>query len=158
MAYEAIINGARGLIWFGGNLPQAMSEQDRKLGWNWTWFNQNLRPLLAEIGWNSPLAPALVARQSEIPIRCQRQGVRFTSEKDIEFTVREVEDDIFLLACNRGRETLRVDFQQIPPVDAEVEVMFELPRKVKVETNVMRDSFAPLEVHVYRMQRKALTN
>jgi hypothetical protein len=36
MVYEAIINGARGLIFFGGHLHQAMTEGDAKLGWNWT--------------------------------------------------------------------------------------------------------------------------
>ena len=59
MAYEAIINGARGLIWFGGSLVPTLSPEDKKLGWNWIWFNQNLRPLLAELGEKSPLHEAL---------------------------------------------------------------------------------------------------
>jgi hypothetical protein len=156
MAYEAIINGARGLVYFGGNLPQAMNEQDKKLGWNWTWFDQNLRPLLAEIGHQSPLLPALVARQSEIPIRCQREGIPYATEKDMEWCVREVDNDIFLLACNRGQTMLQVNFVSIPPVDATAEVMFESPRKVTVEDGKIKDYFAPFEVHVYRMHRKPI--
>ena len=156
MAYEAIINGARGLIYFGGNLPPAMSEEDKKLGWNWTWFNQNLRPLLAEIGHDGPLTPALVARESEIPIRCQREGVRYGGEKDIEYCVREVDDDIYLFACNRGRETVQVNFRNIPPVDASVDVMFEAARKVIVEDRSIKEFFGPFDVHVYRMHRKPI--
>src|SRR2546423_9601519 len=48
MTYEAIINGARGVVYFGGGLQQPMSPADKKLGWNWSWFDLNLRPLLAE--------------------------------------------------------------------------------------------------------------
>ena len=35
MTYEAIINGARGINYFGGGLPGGLNEEDRKLGWNW---------------------------------------------------------------------------------------------------------------------------
>src|SRR3990172_819599 len=38
MAYEAIINGARGLNFFGGNLPVSLNPEDAKLGWNWTFW------------------------------------------------------------------------------------------------------------------------
>ena len=155
MAYEAIINGARGLVYFGGNLLPAMNEADKKLGWNWTWFNQNLRPLLAEIGHDSPLVPALVARESEIPIHCHRVGLTSGAEKDIEFCVREVDDEIYLFACNRGEETLQVNFQQIPPVNPDVEVMFEAARKVKFDKGAITDWFEPLAVHVYHFHRKA---
>jgi hypothetical protein len=34
MVYQAIINGARGLMFFGGSLPQTIAPQDRKFGWN----------------------------------------------------------------------------------------------------------------------------
>jgi hypothetical protein len=61
MAYQAIINGARGLIFFGGHLPQAMTPEDAALGWNWRFWNRVLRPVIEEIGEKSPLAPALVA-------------------------------------------------------------------------------------------------
>ena len=154
MAYEAIINGARGLVWFGGSLPVTLSARDKQFGWNWSWFDVNLRPLLAEIGEKSPLYPALVARESEIPIHCQREGIGFSPEKDIEFCVREVDRDIFLFACNRGTATVHVNFSQIPDCDRQADVMFESPRKVKFEKGVLEDFFGPFEVHVYRFHRK----
>jgi hypothetical protein len=36
MAYQAIINGARGLIFFGGHLTQVMRPRDAQAGWNWS--------------------------------------------------------------------------------------------------------------------------
>jgi hypothetical protein len=155
MAYEAIINGARGLVWFGGNLPSTLSPTDKQFGWNWSWFDINLRPLLAEINEKSPLYPALVARESEIPIRCQPEGITYSSAKEIEYCVREVNDDIFLLACNRSTTTVQVNFEQIPACDPAAEVMFESPRKVKVEKGGIQDFFGPFEVHVYRFHRQS---
>jgi hypothetical protein len=72
----------------------------------------------------------------------------------MENCVREVNDDIFLLACNRGPTTLQVNFVSIPPVDSVADVMFESPRKVSVEDGKIKDFFAPFEVHVYRIHRK----
>jgi hypothetical protein len=50
MSYDAIINGARGLVFFGGNVQKAMSPEDAALGWNWTFWNHVLRRVMDEIG------------------------------------------------------------------------------------------------------------
>src|SRR5439155_20950549 len=55
MTYEAIINGARGLLYFGGDNQGALSAADQKLGWNWTFWKTVLRPVIEEIGSKSPL-------------------------------------------------------------------------------------------------------
>jgi hypothetical protein len=157
MSYQAIIHGARGLIYFGGNTKPSMSEEDLKLGWNWRFWNNVLRRIVLEVGDKSPLAPALVARDSEIPIVPKIPGVEFARAKGIETRVREVGDDIFLFACQRNRDTVQVKFQGVPPVDETGILMFEEPRTVKVENGVFTDWFAPFEVHVYKLHRKAPT-
>src|SRR5439155_22816703 len=54
MAYQAIINGARGLIFFGGHIVAAWSAEDARLGWGWRFWNRVLRPVIEEIGDQSP--------------------------------------------------------------------------------------------------------
>ena len=49
MAYQAIVNGARGLVFFGGHLTQVTTPADAKAGWNWTFWDRVLRPLVAEL-------------------------------------------------------------------------------------------------------------
>ena len=49
MAYDAIIAGARGLFFFGGQFKQVMSAADRERGWNWTYWGHVQRPLLLEL-------------------------------------------------------------------------------------------------------------
>ena len=48
MTYQAIINGARGLVYFGGHLTKACTPEDAKLGWNWTFWSHVLRPVVEE--------------------------------------------------------------------------------------------------------------
>jgi hypothetical protein len=49
MAYDAIVAGARGLSFFGGQIREAMNGADRQRGWNWTFWRRVLRPVLQEL-------------------------------------------------------------------------------------------------------------
>lgn len=148
MTYEAIINGSRGLLYFGGNVQKAMTADDAALGWNWTFWNRVLKPVVEEIGRHSRLEPALVAPESKLPIAV-------SDRKDIEFCVREVGDEIFLLACRRSGEIAQVEFSKLPVADGTYQLMYEEPRSVNVAGGKFKDWFAPYEVHVYRMKRSS---
>jgi len=143
MTYEAIINGARGLIYFGGNNEKAMSPADKKLGWNWSFWKRVLRPVIEEIGSKSPLYPALVGRNSTLPIAV-------TGADGMEFCAREAGGDLFVLACKREGATAQVEFSGLPEPAAKGEVMFESPRTVAAKGGKFTDWFGPFEVHVYR--------
>lgn len=147
MSYQAVINGARGIVYFGGNVAQTLSPEDAKLGWNWRFWNRVLRPVMEEIGNKSPLEPALVAGDSKLP-------VKLSGATDVEFCVRECGPDIYLLACKREGKTVQVKFSDLPAVDGTAEVMFEPPRTVEVSGGKFTDWFAPFEVHVYHFRRK----
>ncbi len=147
MTYAAIINGARGLIYFGGAIHEVLTEEDRKLGWNWRFWNRVLRPVVEEIGTKSPLYPALVAPNSKMPVQAKGDG--------IEFCVREVGNEIFLLACKRSHTTEQVEFSGLPSSVANADVLFEEPRIIKMKDGKLTDWFAPFDVHVYRFKRAA---
>lgn len=146
MAYAAIINGARGLNYQGGERSLSLNERDSKLRWNWTFWKKVMRPLLAEIGAHGPLTPALIAPNSKLPIRLE-------GATDVEFCVREVGDEIFILAAKREGATVKVKFLGLPPVDPVAHVMFEEPRSVQTKDGSFTDWFAPFDVHVYRLKR-----
>jgi hypothetical protein len=145
MTYEAIINGARGLTYFGGGLAKGLTEEDRKLGWNWRFWNRVLRPVVEEIGTKSPLYPALIAPESKLPVTVKGDG--------IEFCVREVASEIFLLACKREGATTKAEFTGLPKSAGEATVLFEEPRTVGIKSGKFSDWFAPFEVHVYRFTK-----
>jgi hypothetical protein len=145
MTYEAIINGARGLIYFGGNLEVTLSQQDKPLGWNWTFWNSVLRPVLEEIGDGGPLSEALVAPDSKLQVKSTGEG--------IEVCVREVGKDVYVLACKRSGRTEEIEFTGLPAHAVYGKVMFESPRQVTATAGQFKDWFAPFEVHVYKFSR-----
>jgi hypothetical protein len=149
MAYEAIINGARGLMFFGGHLKSAMDERDAALGWNWNFWQRVLRPVIEEIGEKSPLYPALLEPNSKLPVKC--------NSPEVEFCVRETRNDIYVLACKRGGPTREVQFSGLPANASGGEMMFEAPRRAQISSGKFRDWFAPFEVHIYRFQKQPRT-
>ena len=183
MAYEAIINGARGLTYFGGGLPQTLNERDKPLGFNWTYFDRVMRPLFEELSPKSPILPALLAPNSRIKLTVvgeappkravaskeeeqNRQATtprQFVQDKvaadvsALEFLVREAGDDIYVLACKKEGPTIRVRFSGLP---SEIHgkgagtVVFEEPRKVDAAHGSFADWFGPFEVHVYRFRKR----
>jgi hypothetical protein len=145
MAYEAIIRGARGLMFFGGNIAATLTPQDAALGWNWTFWNDVLKPVVKQLGDNSLLAGALVTTNSTLPITMS--GTTFP---DVEFCVREVPPYLYLLACKREGATIQVTFSGLPTWATTGELLYESPRIVSVAGGQFTDWFGPFEVHAYR--------
>ncbi|MBI1898268.1 MAG: hypothetical protein HYS04_17310 [Acidobacteria bacterium] len=143
MSYEAIINGARGLLYFGGGYEECLNERDRALGWNWTYYDRVLKPVLDELKPGGPLYPALVVPDARLPVAVE-------GAKDVEFTVRETANAVFLLAAKREGSTVKVQFRGLPRWIREGQVLFEEPRKVAASGGAFSDWFGPNEVHVYR--------
>ena len=180
MAYEAIINGARGLTYFGGGLPQTLNERDKPLEFNWTYFDRVIRPLCEELGPKSPILPALLAANSRIKLKVvgeappkravatkeEEQNRQATTPRQfvqdevtadastLEFLVREAGDELYVLACKKEGPTIRVCFSGLPgAIHGEGTVVFEEPRQVEVKHGSFTDWFAPYDVHVYRFKR-----
>ena len=105
MAYQAIVAGARGLMFFGGHLTQVSRPADADAGWNWTFWEQVLRPLLQELS-STAVAPALVAANAKPQVKA--------SAKDVEVLTRRDGRFLYVLAVRRGGTTSRVAFTGLP--------------------------------------------
>jgi hypothetical protein len=147
MTYQAIINGARGLVYYGGNIAPTLSDRDQPYGWNWTYWEHVLRPVVEEVGDKGPLAAALCAANSKLPVK--------VNATPIELCVREVGRDVFVLACSRDpQKTAQVQFTGLPNDMGDGNVLFESPRKVATKNGSFSDWFAPYDVHVYKFPRR----
>jgi hypothetical protein len=93
MAYDAIVAGARGLFFFGGQVKQAMNQADRERGWNWTYWKNVQRPLLEELA-GSEHAPALTAPVSGHAITA--------GAADIALSARQAGRFLYLIAVRRS--------------------------------------------------------
>jgi hypothetical protein len=150
MAYQAIVNGARGLIFFGGHLTAVMTPGDAASGWNWTFWRRVLRPVVSELA-SAELAPALIA-PTVTP------GVK-TTNPQIELVTRRTATHLYVIAVRTGGATSQIGFTSLPhkhdgtPLK-KGEVLFEyvqqVPRPISVTNNGFRDWFAPHDAHAYR--------
>jgi hypothetical protein len=143
MSYQSIIAGARGLLYFGGNVPQCWNEQDRALGWNWSFYGKVLKPVLDEFNPAGPLYPALIAPDSKLPVTVE-------GGSDVEFRVREANGALYLLAAKREGATEKVTFHGLPASVSTGDLLYEEPRKVTAANGSFTDWFGPNEVHAYR--------
>jgi hypothetical protein len=146
MAYQAIVAGARGLAFFGGHLTQVMRPADARAGWNWTFFEQVLKPLLTELS-STAVAPVLVAPPAKAKVT--------TSAKDVELTARQAHGFLYVIAVRRGGATSQVTFSGLPAV-AGGQALFEYVnrefRSVKVQGGAFRDWLGPHDARVYRFK------
>jgi hypothetical protein len=106
MAYDAIIAGARGLFFFGGHIRVVMNPVDRQCGWNWTYWGDVQRPLVAEL--TGPAhAAALTAPVSAHQVRASAPGVRLSA--------REAGGFLYVIAVRRGpAQAVKVRFTGLP--------------------------------------------
>ncbi len=146
MTYQAIIDGARGLVYFGGNVKAGLNTRDAAYGWNWTFYHNVLKPVLDQLSPKGPLYPALIAPASKLKITSD-------GDKAMEYAVREAGEYIYILASRREGPTVQVSFSGLPQGIEDGEVLFESPRHVKVVDGKFTDWFAPHDVHVYRFRR-----
>ncbi len=162
MAYEAIVNGARGLMFFGGHLTEVMTPDDAAAGWNWTFWRRVLRPLVSELA-SPDLRPALVAATAATGVTTHPHS------PDIELVTRRTATHLYVIAVRIGGAASLIGFAGLPhkhdgtPLMSG-EVLFEyvqeplpppvagsqVPRPVRVSNGGFRDWFAAHDAHVYR--------
>jgi hypothetical protein len=142
MAYDAIVNGARALNFFGGDGAGCFNQSDAAQGWNWTFWQDVLKPLVQELSVTSPLAPALVS------------GVRMShitpSDSSTETLLRQGTSgrDLWLIAARSGPGTATVTFRGLPVWARRGDVYTE-GRSVMASWGSFRDTLGQWDVHVY---------
>ncbi len=161
MAYQAIVSGARGLLFFGGHLTQVMRPADARAGWNWTFWDTALRPLLTELA-STAIQPALVAKDATAKVG--------PSAADVELVARQDDRFFYVIAVRRGGATSRVGFTGLPrrhdgsaltggqvlfeyvqePPPPPLQATKQAFRSIGVANGGFRDWFGPHDVHVYR--------
>jgi hypothetical protein len=157
MIYQAIVAGARGLVFYGGDFTTVMRPRDAQLGWNWFFWQTVLHPLLIEL--TSPsIGPALVAPDAPNQVT--------TGANDVDVLTRKDGQTLYLIAVRRSpTATNKVSFAGLPASLSRGEVMFEYVQRplsppvdptkqafrlVTVANGGFQDWFGPHDSRVYR--------
>ena len=146
MAYDAIMNGARALNFYGGHLPACLGQRDAPLNWNWSYWETVLRPLVGEIGPRSRLYRALLVPGSALAVR--------TSDVRTPVVSRRVGREIWVIAARWGRGRARVRFTRLPKSLRARGWVYRENRRVVVRDRTFSDRFSRWDVHVYRFRTR----
>jgi hypothetical protein len=143
MIYDAILNGARSLAFYGGNLPRCWNETDTQHGWNWTFWDAVLEDLVREINAESPIAPALVNPGTTKTLQSNDATTQVISRQGADAS------ELWVIAARRGTGTGSVTISGLP-AGIDTGTVYTEDRSVRVENGSFSDTFARWEVHVYR--------
>jgi hypothetical protein len=146
MAYQAIVAGAGGLVFFGGDIIQAMSPADAASGWNWTFWHTVLKQVVQELS-STAVGPALVAPPAAITVTSDAADVRLVA--------REAGGFLYVI-CVRRSPTAHgpVRFSGLPAGIKYGQALFEYDgpnfRTITLSGGAFTDPFAPHDARVYR--------
>jgi hypothetical protein len=143
MAYDAILNGARSLAFYGGNLDRCWNETDRAGGWNWTFWDAVLGDLIRELSAESPIAPALVNPGSTRQLQSTDPTTQAISR---EGAGRE----LWVIAARHGQGNENVTISGLPATLRSGTVYTE-GRSIEVADGSFTDTFSRWDVNVYRL-------
>jgi hypothetical protein len=157
MAYQAIIAGARGLVFYGGQFTTVMRPRDAQLGWNWFFWQTVLHPLLTELS-SPPMLAAFVAANAQTQVTA--------GASDVEVLTRKDGQTLYVFAVRRSATaTNKVSFAGLPTSVSQGEVMFEYVQRplsppvdptkqafrlVTVANGGFQDWLGPHDARVYR--------
>jgi hypothetical protein len=142
MAYDAIVNGAKALAFRGGNVAGCWSGSDATYGWNWSFWQSTLEPVVRQLSASSPLAPALVNTARTPRVK--------TSDSGTETMLRQGTsvDDLWLIAARNGAGTKTVTFNGLPRWVHRGGVYTE-GRTLTASAGSFHDRFGQWDTHVY---------
>jgi hypothetical protein len=134
MAYQCLVHGANGLIFYS-----FFDLKRDPLGFESRWAD--VKKLGEEI---KSLTPVLLSKEKPSKVHLS-SGARW-----IHFSTKHRDRKLYILAVNVSREEQDAEFVISEEVE-ESEVLFE-DRSLPVEKYRLRDRFQPIDVHVYEVQ------
>ena len=135
MAYNAIIHGVNGILYWGTHTMPQPSE-------HWS----NLKKVSRELG---DLSPILASATIPDNVSLEYEETGFSIDSGVEILVKEHSGAIYMFAANTTIGPARVTFSNLPfPADS-LDVLFE-ERSLDISGGSFQDMFDPYEVHVYK--------
>lgn len=105
MIYDAIVHGARGLVFYGGH-DRCWSERDLALGWNWTFWDGVLEGLLRELAPGTALNGALAGSTVGLGLRA--------SDPQIGLLSRRTDRAVWVIVTRHGKGTKEIRIRGLP--------------------------------------------
>jgi hypothetical protein len=132
MAYQAIVNGANGLLFY--------CYYDLRVLPQYKEYWAQLKTLAAEI---KTLSPVLLSTRKTTPVVCH------PADCGVSTLVKNLDGELYLIAVNTSDKECKATMDVGVPIETKISVMFEGRFALDVQGTKLTDHFKPLEVHVY---------
>lgn len=147
MVFDAIVNGARGVAFFGGGNPHCWNRRDRRYGWNWSFWNRVLDPLIEQISSPSALGAALDNAASNDHLETNDPGTEAVGRVG----AARPQTQLWVIAARSGAGVKRVVISGLPR-SVRFAAVYGERRFVRVRAGRLSDDFRPWQVHIYRIR------
>lgn len=137
MAYQSIIHGANGIVYWGTAYTPATAP-----------FLHDLNRVTQELG---GLQAVLASRARKVKIELKYHEMGFSVDRGIEILAKEGADAIFLITANADKNPAKVTLAGLADYQRAI-VLFE-NRQLRIEKGAMTDQYAPFDVHVYKLEK-----
>jgi hypothetical protein len=151
MTYDAILNGASGVNYFGGQDTNCWNSTDTTSQWSWTFWYNVLKPLIQQISSSSPLAPALSHPTTPFVVSSSDPSTEVISRPGSSGS------DWWVIAGRYGTGSAPVTISGLPGTVNSSDVYTE-NRSVPVSGGSLTDTFNQYDVHVYHLTQSQPTS
>lgn len=135
MSYHALMNGAKGMLWYTyKGYGQYMPEDDPDL---WSAQLKFLKEL-------NDLAPVFLAPGIGEEVK--------TSNDDVQAVIKSSPKGTYFIAVNISKTDMHTPDVFVGKRYSENVEVYGENRRVKIDNGVLKDSFKPLDVHIYKLK------
>ena len=136
MAYNAIVHGANGIIYWGTNYTPQPSD-----------FMDDLNRVTKEL---AEMQEVLATRSIGLNIKKEYHELMYSIDTGVEIMIKKVKGKIYMLAVNSDRNPVKVTFSGLDKFN-EITVLQE-EREVAINKGKFTDYYEPFDVHIYKLQ------
>jgi len=136
MAYDAIVHGAKGILYWGVSYTPQPSP-----------FWSDLKRVVGEL---SGLHDVLAAAEMDVSVEIRYHELGHSVDAGVAVLAKELDGHVYLLTTNDDKNPVKVTFNITPQHDCAAEVVAE-NRQVAVKAGSFTDSYRPFDTHVYRI-------
>lgn len=135
MAYNAIVHGANGILYWGTNYTPQPSD-----------FIDNLNRVTKEL---AELQEVLAAKSSSLSIKKEYHELMFSVDTGVEMIVKKVNGKTYLITVNSDKNPVKITFKGLAGFN-EALVLSE-NRNLEITDGKFTDSYKPFDVHIYEI-------
>ena len=136
MAFNAIVHGANGILYWGTNYTPQPSQ-----------FMDDLNKVTREL---AELQSVLASKTVELNIKKEYHELMYSVDTGVEIMVKQVSGKTYMLTVNSDKNPVKVAFSRLSGFN-EVSVLSE-NRKLEIVDGKFTDSYKPFDVHIYEIK------